>query len=251
MTSLTQLIDYSTQLLSSDKIKDYCPNGLQVEVNPQVKKIVTGVTACQALIEAAHREKADTLLVHHGYFWKNEAAPLVGLKARRIRSLFEYQINLIAWHLPLDMHLEYGNNIQLANICGFENPQPLDLKNPLLWHSQLDKTLSPLELTQRLTEKLNRPPLHIAGGKTEIKHLFWCTGGAQNMIEQAIMAGADAYISGEISESTTHIAREAGIHYFAAGHHATERYGVIALGNHLKQQFTDLEVIHIDIDNPV
>ncbi len=251
MPTLAKLLRYSETLLQSQQIKDYCPNGLQIECRQKVRKIVTGVTACQALIDKAIQLEADTLLVHHGYFWKNEAAPLVGLKGKRIASLFTHKINLIAWHLPLDMHLKYGNNIQLAKQCGFPNPQPFDSKYPLLWHSTFKTPLSPLQLKQQIKQNLNRMPLHIEGGKKKIKHLFWCTGGAQNMLEEAINAGADAYISGEISESTPHIAKEAGVHYFAAGHHATERYGVITLGDHLAKKFKNLEVIHIDIPNPV
>ncbi len=248
---LQKLTTYCNEFLAIDDIKDYCPNGLQVESNPFVKKIITGVTASQALIDAAIAEKADTLIVHHGFFWNNEAAPLVGIKGKRIRYLFQSKINLLAYHLPLDMHLTLGNNQQLGMILGFNHPAPVDLKNPLLWQSTLSTAISAKQLKHQITHQLGRKPLLIKAGKKPIKKVAWCTGGAQSMIEDAVKIGADAFISGEISESTTHIAREAGIHYFSAGHHATENYGVMALGQHLAKKFKGIEVAHINIFNPV
>lgn len=241
------------KLLSPHLIKDYCPNGLQVEGKAEVKKIVTGVTACQALIDRAIEEKADALVVHHGFFWKGEAAEIRGMKFRRIKALMDNGINLYAYHLPLDVHSELGNNAQLAKLLGFDVLGGLEADNPksVAIHGQLEEPLTGEELAARIAMALHREPLHIGNNApAEIKTVGWCTGGGQDFIELAAQKGLDAFISGEVSERTTHIARELGIHYFGAGHHATERYGVKALGEWLAQEH-QFEVTFIDIDNPV
>ncbi|MCE7554291.1 Nif3-like dinuclear metal center hexameric protein [Aliivibrio fischeri] len=244
------------QLLNSELkpqlIKDYCPNGLQVEGSNEIKKIVTGVTASQALIDAAIEENADALLVHHGYFWKGEAEPITGMKGKRIRSLIQNDINLFAYHLPLDIHPKLGNNAELARLFSISNVEGLEATpQSIAMKGELTETLSGEEFALRIQQVLNREPLHIKPTQDKpIKTVAWCSGGGQDYIELAAQQGMDAFISGEISERTTYIARELGIHYFVAGHHATERYGVKALGEWLEKEH-GFDVKFIDIDNPV
>lgn len=246
----TQLAQFCDDYLSASEFDDYCPNGLQVDADTPITKIITGVTACQALIDAAIAEKAQAIVVHHGYFWKGEPSPLVGMKGRRVRTLMQHGISLIAYHLPLDAHPAIGNNALLA--------QDLDLhiEGALYPHQKHPvgniatcSPISPAKLAQKISDKLGRAPLHIASGKETLTKIALCTGGAQDMIEQAAKMGCDAFISGEISERTTHAARELGLDYFAAGHHATERYGARALGEVLAAHF-GVEVKFVDIDNP-
>ncbi len=242
-----KLVAYCDNFLQLEQFKDYCPNGLQVEGKATIRKIVSGVTASQALIDAAIENKADVLLVHHGFFWKGENPVLVGMKYRRIKALMDHGINLIAYHLPLDAHQQLGNNIQFANALSIKNISNFGNQD-LALIGDINKT-SGQELSLKLTAILSRKPLHISSDRM-IKRLALCTGGAQSFISDAIEQGADAFISGEISESTVHIARENNIHYFSAGHHATERFGVQALGLHLAQKY-QLDYEFIDIDNPV
>ncbi len=251
MTKVSQIITYCDELLNPTEFKDYAPNGLQVEGRPDVKVIVSGVTATQMLIEKAITLNADMLLVHHGYFWKGEDARLIGMKGRRVKALMQNDINLVGYHLPLDAHPQLGNNAQLAKVLGLQNIQVKGqgYAKGLLFTGELPEAVNADRLSQHLFDCLQRQPMHIAAGDKPIKTLAWCTGGAQGFIGQAEALGVDAYISGEISEKTTHEARESGIHYFAAGHHATERYGVLALGERLADQFA-LEHHFIDIDNP-
>ncbi|MBV7299630.1 Nif3-like dinuclear metal center hexameric protein [Enterovibrio paralichthyis] len=234
-------------------IKDYCPNGLQVEGKGNVKNIVTGVTASQALIDAAIAQKADALLVHHGYFWRGESEPIRGMKFKRIKALIESGINLYAYHLPLDVHPEVGNNAQLGKLLGIDQFGGLEVGNPnsVAVYGELDTPLTAEAFSERIEEVLGRKPLFIDGGsEVMIKTVGWCTGGGQDYIDLAANRGLDAFISGEISERTTYSSREQGIHYFAAGHHATERYGVKALGEWLVGEH-GFNVTFIDIDNPV
>lgn len=250
--SLKQLENDLKELLKPDLFSDYCPNGLQVEGRSEISRIATGVTACKALIEAAAEQGADMLLVHHGYFWRGEDQSISGLKKSRIECLLKHQINLMAYHLPLDVHRQLGNNVQLAKVLGFEIDGELGKQNnhPIALTANLADTLSFVEMKKLLEGKLGREPFGIEGGEGPIKSVAWCTGAAQNHIQLAVDAGVDAYITGEVSEPTVHIAREAGLHFFAAGHHATERYGVQALGNYLAEKYS-LEHQFIDIDNPV
>ncbi len=249
--STDTLTSHLSSLLRSEEIKDYCPNGLQVEGTAEISKIVTGVTATQALIEEAIKHGADAILVHHGYFWKGEPAAIAGMKQRRIKALLENNINLIAYHLPLDVHPELGNNRQLAHLLDIEDVTSLSGVTPegLVMQGRLSQGLSHQALNARLTQMLDRSPLSEAVINRTIESLAWCTGGGQGFIEQAAMAGVDAFITGEVSEQTIHTAREMGIDFFAAGHHATERYGIKALGEYLAQQF-DVDVSFIDIPNP-
>jgi len=247
------LEQYLEQLLKPSQIKDYAPNGLQIQGREKITKIITGVTASQALIDRAINEKADAIIVHHGYFWKNESYVIRGMKHKRIKALLDNDINLFAYHLPLDIHPTLGNNAQLAKLFNIEVTGPLELGNPLSVGTQgeLPSTCSGEELAQLINYKLNRTCLHIAAPSNKvIKTIAWCTGGGQDYIELAAEQGIDAFISGEVSEKTTHIAHELDIHFFAAGHHATERYGVKALGEHLAKEHS-VDVMFVDIDNPV
>ena len=249
--NIQRLIAHADQLLSASAFKDYCPNGLQVQGKAQINKLVAGVTASQAMIEAAIAADADALLVHHGYFWKGEAQPIVGMKYQRIRRLLAHNINLIAYHLPLDAHPELGNNAELARLLGITVTGGLEPDNPYSIGNvgEFAEAISAEALAQRVAGVLQREPLLVPGGDHPINTIGWCSGGGQGFIEQAAALGMDAYLSGEISEQTTHAARELGIHYIAVGHHASERYGVQALGRRLADDFA-LDYGFIDIDNP-
>lgn len=246
MAQLEAIVDYCNRRLDAASFDDYCPNGLQVEGRREVGRIVSGVTASEALLEAAIDAGADLVLVHHGYFWRGEPAPLVGLKGRRIRRLMRADVSLVAYHLPLDAHPELGNNRQLGLRLGLQAAAPVD---GLLWGADLAPALSPEALAARVAAALDRTPLLVGGGD-RVERIAWCTGAAQGMIEQAAALGFDAYLSGEISEQTVHQARELGLLYLSAGHHATERYGVQALGAELAARF-GLEHRFIEIPNPV
>ena len=238
-------------LLQPQFFKDYAPNGLQVQGRDEIRRLVTGVTATRALIERAVELQADAILVHHGYFWRGEDPSITGMKYHRVRLLIEHGINLFAYHLPLDAHPSLGNNAQLAQVLGFRvegGLQPAE-QRPVGNVGSLEQSLSLDELALHVAGQLGRKPLCVSGGNHAIRRIAWCTGGAQGYIEQAAALGADAYLSGEISEQTVHVARECGIHYIAAGHHATERYGAPAVGRHLAEKFK-LEHTFVDIDNP-
>ena len=257
--SRDDLSEYLFGYLGVAKIKDYCPNGLQVEGKAQIKKIITGVTASLALIEKAIEEKADAILVHHGWFWKNDDSRVVGQLHDRLKLLMSHDINLFAYHLPLDIHPQLGNNAQLAKMMGWTVAKPskksplatLGVMDGLIWEGKpaaSQKTLG--QLARSLASRLGRDPLVVGNLKKPIKRIAWCTGGAQNYIKEASLMKVDAYISGEISESTFHAANEMGVAYIAAGHHATERYGITALGQHLEKTF-GLKHQFIDLHNPV
>ncbi|MGM0569668.1 Nif3-like dinuclear metal center hexameric protein [Marinobacter sp.] len=247
MAARSDILKTLENWLTPENFQDYCPNGLQVEGRDRVHRIITGVTASQALIDEAVEVGADMILVHHGYFWKGEPQPVTGMKKTRIKTLLTHDISLVAYHLPLDDHPDYGNNRQLAEVLGIANPRPL---SGLLWEGELAEAMSPDRFAGHLAERLSRQPLHVGAGPDTIRRVAWCTGAAQGFLPVAVEAGVDAYISGEASEPTTHTARECGIHYFGAGHHATERYGVQALGGALAREF-GVEHRFIDCDNPV
>lgn len=246
---VNDLKQYLTEILQPDSFNDYCPNGLQVEGKLEVGKIVTGVTASQALIDAAVEAKADAIIVHHGYFWKGEAQSITGMKKRRIKTLLEHDINMFAYHLPLDGHLRFGNNVMLGQVLGLPISRWLDNKN-MLAVSELDQAMRLDELSKLVALKLNRTPQVVGVEDRLVKTVAWCTGAAQGYIEQAVAENIDVFISGEISEQTVHAVLESNTAYIAAGHHATERYGVCALGEHLSQKF-GLQHQFIDINNPV
>ena len=250
--SNTSLLSYLNQLLQPEKIKDYCPNGLQVEGKTSITKVVTGVTASYALIEKAIEVQADAIFVHHGYFWRGENRQITGMKYKRLRALLCNNINLFAYHLPLDIHPEFGNNAQLAALLDIETQRGLEPDNPanVAMCGRLSKPVKLEEFAHTVGLRLNRKPLVISGGEHLIQTIAWCTGGGQGFIEQAAAQNIDAFLTGEMSEQTTHVAKEMNIHFIAAGHHATERYGAKAIGVHLQDKF-DLDVSFIDIDNPI
>jgi dinuclear metal center YbgI/SA1388 family protein len=252
MVTLKDLVEYTNILLCVGDFSDYCPNGLQVEGRAEVRRLATGVTASLALVEAAIDSGADALLVHHGYFWKGEDPCITGMKRRRLQRLLTTETSLLAYHLPLDGHSELGNNAQLASVLGFERSGTFgnDGGMQLARYGNLPQPMSGTALAGHIEHCLGRPPQHISGSAGTIRSVGWCTGAAQSYIEAAVAKGLDAFVSGEISEQTVHIARECGIHYFAAGHHATERFGARALGEHLGRRF-GIEQQFIDIDNPV
>lgn len=251
MVELKQLEKYCNQLLQIESIADYCPNGLQLDAGvEQIQRVVTGVTASLALIDAAVQQQADLLLVHHGYFWKGEPPALIGIKGRRVATLYRANISLMAYHLPLDVHKELGNNRLLAQRFGFEHAAAVEPGDGLLWTADLPQPESVEEITARIVRGLGREPLYLPGGRPEIKRVGWCSGGAEDYITQAAEHGVDAFISGEVSEQTMHLARELGVHFFAVGHHASERFGIQALGEHLAERF-ELEHRFIDLPNPV
>jgi len=249
--SLTALVQLLNSELASSTIKDYCPNGLQVEGKPQIKKVVTGVTASQKLLDAAIAVNADAIVVHHGYFWKGEASEITGMKKRRLQSLLRHDISLLAYHLPLDVHATLGNNAQLGKLLGLSNIRPLTTVEPrgVVMMGDIDAPVSAAEIATQLQQLLGREPLLHTAGAATVKTLAWCSGGGQGYIQAAADAGADLFFSGEVSEQTIHCADELGIHFIAAGHHATERYGIQALGQWLAGQ-TGIEVCFIDVPNP-
>jgi dinuclear metal center YbgI/SA1388 family protein len=262
-----ELNAYLEGVLEPARFRDYCPNGLQVEGRTEIRRIVCGVTASQALIDAALAQGADALLVHHGWFWKNEDGRVTGFRKRRLQTLLAHDINLFAYHLPLDAHAEFGNNAQLGKRLGFEATGrfaeqdigflgvPSAPTAGVVPPAPTAGAVPPAptfaaEIAARVENVLGRAPLLVGDSRREVRKLAWCSGGAQGYFEQAILAGADLYISGEISEQTVHLARESGVPYLAAGHHATERYGAMALGEHLAARF-GLACEFVEIDNPV
>ncbi|HTD02936.1 Nif3-like dinuclear metal center hexameric protein [Undibacterium sp.] len=248
-----QLSEFLASELQISRFRDYCPNGVQVEGRSEIKVLVSGVTANLALLQAAVELRADAILVHHGYFWRGEDMRVIGQKQRRLKLLLQNDISLFAYHLPLDMHPQLGNNAQLAAVLGL-TPDARFGEDDLGWLGTADDTVATVgELAMHIERKLGRKPLLIGDPEQRLHRsarIGWCTGAAQNMLGDAIAAGAGVYLSGEISEPTVHLARESGVAYLACGHHATERYGVQALGRHIGQQFG---VVHhfVDIDNPV
>ena len=247
--NISVLNNYLISLLQPERFSDYCPNGLQVEGKQEISKIVTGVTASMALLEAALQANADAVLVHHGYFWRGEALPITGIKKRRIQFLLQHEINLFAYHLPLDAHAALGNNVMLAKQLGLNITGNAGEKEMILL-AELNAPQSLQTFANLIEHQLARKPQVIGDLTKPIKNVAICTGAAQGYIEQAVEAGVDVYISGEISEQTVHVARETGMSYISAGHHATERYGIRTLGEHLAQKL-GLQHQFIDCDNPV
>lgn len=252
MVKLKTLVNYTNQLLNIEQFKDYCPNGLQIQSGSDINKLLGGVTASRDLIDAACSHDANAILVHHGYFWKGENLAITDMKYERISRLMRSDIAVLAYHLPLDAHPVYGNNAQLAALFGiqiegwFARTSGIDIG----CYGELPKAQSFADFAKFLQNTLGREPLSIQGNERKISKIGWCSGAAQGYLEEAALLGLDAYISGEVSEHTYHAARELGINYFAAGHHATERHGVMALGNHLATQF-DIEFEFLDLKNPV
>jgi dinuclear metal center YbgI/SA1388 family protein len=252
--SLTELCRYLDACLQPELYVDYCPNGLQVEGRARVTRIATGVTACKSLLDEAIAWGADALLVHHGYFWRGEAPQVVGMKRRRLAALLASDVSLLAYHLPLDAHPELGNNASLGRLMGFDPAQLAPLQPGVVGGlgnvADLPEAVPARDFVARLAQLTGRPPLHVGDPGAVVRRIAWCTGAAQDYIGAAVAVGADLFVTGEVSEQTVHTAREEGIQFVAAGHHATERYGVQALGEHLATQFS-LQHRFIDIDNPV
>lgn len=249
MMQLSELDDYIGRLLEINRFRDYCPNGLQVEGRAQVKRIASGVTASQSLLESASAWGADAVLVHHGYFWRNEDLRVTGIKKRRIAHLLEHDMSLLAFHLPLDAHPELGNNAQLAFKLGLE-AQGRFGEQDIAWYGVLHEEQTLEKFTEKITKELQRSPMVIGDRARKLKRIAWCSGGAQSYFEQAIALGVDAFLTGEISEQNVHVANETGVAFISAGHHATERYGVQALGEHLASKWK-IEHKFFDMDNPV
>lgn len=253
-------------LLEVERYKDYCPNGLQVEGRAQVQRVVTGVTASVALIERAIELQADTLLVHHGLFWRGHDGTVTGWMRKRLGLLLQHDINLLAYHLPLDGHSQWGNNAQLGLRLGLAvegrfgeqqlgfwgHPDSMALKAAKGVQSSAAGGVQFADvhsLAAHVTQALGRQVVLVAGQSGPVERIAWCTGGAQGYFEAAIAASAQAFITGEISEPQAHYARECGVSYIACGHHASERYGVAALGEAMAAQH-GLQHEFVDIDNP-
>ena len=244
-----ELNRYLDGLLEVSRYRDYCPNGLQVEGRDEIRRIVTGVTANLDLIQAAIAADADAILVHHGYFWKGDDPCLTGTRRARVALLLAHELSLYAYHLPLDAHAEFGNNALLGKRLGLtETARFAD--QDIGMSGVLDESMRLDAFAARVTQRLERAPLVIGDPAREIKHIAWCTGAAQGFFEEAIKLRPDAYLSGEISEQHVHLARESGVAFLAAGHHATEKFGIRALGEHLAARF-GLAHSFIDIPNPV
>lgn len=243
-----ELADYLNTYLDVERFSDYCPNGLQVAGRSEIRRIVTGVTASQRLIDEAIERQADAIVAHHGYFWKGEPAPVTGIKRNRLAALLAHDISLFAYHLPLDAHPEVGNNVQLGDLMGWECTG--EVPGTLALMGRVNGTETGASLREALREAMEYEVIHIGEDEDEIETVAWCTGAAQGFLQQAIDAGVDAFVSGEISEPTVHLARESGVHYYCAGHHATERGGPEALGRHIGQRF-GVAVEFIDLPIPV
>ncbi|MFZ3018975.1 MAG: Nif3-like dinuclear metal center hexameric protein [Gallionella sp.] len=246
---LDELRDYNASLLQTASFKDYCPNGVQVEGRPEVRRIATAVTASQRMLDEAIAWGADAILVHHGYFWRNEDAAITGIKKRRIAQLLRNDVSLLAYHLPLDAHPELGNNAQLGKLLGLVEQGRFGEQN-IACAGSLVQPQTLAQFAQQVAHGLQRTPQVIGDGARSIRRVAWCSGGAQGYFEMAIAQGVDAYLTGEISEQNYHLAQESGVAFIAAGHHATERYGIQALGNHLGAQF-GLEHRYFELGNPV
>lgn len=249
------LANWLDDTLQAARFKDYCPNGMQVEGRSEVGHIITGVTASEALLRAAVERGADAVLVHHGWMWRNEDRRVIGTRRTRMALTLKNDLNLYAYHLPLDAHPTLGNNAQLARVLGL-SPSRRDDGSPLtcgqdglIWLGNADGLQTLGQLGERVAQRLGRQPLVVGDPDLPLAQIAWCTGGAQGMMGDAVDAGATAYITGEVSESTVHLARETGVGFIAAGHHATERYGVQALGQAVAEQF-GITVEFVDIDNP-
>lgn len=250
MNDRGHLLQLCNTLLQPAQFKDYCPNGLQVEGRQQVRHIVSGVTASRAFIEAALAKGADTLLVHHGLFWRGHDGSVTGWLKQRLALLLANDINLLAYHLPLDAHQALGNNAQWGLRMGWEAQGRFGEQDLGWWGTPSPEASDMAGLSADLHRLLGRAPVAVVpDAQRALKRIAWCSGGAQSWFEAAIAAGADAFVTGEISEPQAHLARETGVAFFACGHHATERYGAPALGAHVAAQL-GLSHEFIDIDNP-
>ena len=248
MASRSAIETYLNNLLDVNRFRDYGPNGLQVEGKGEIVRLVSAVTASRALIEAAIEQGADTILVHHGLFWRGQDGRVTGWLKQRLELLLRHEINLFAFHLPLDAHAQWGNNAQFGARLGLEADARFG-EQDVGFIGNLDDACEVNALANQVGALLRRSPTLVTGDGRPVRRVAWCTGGAQGYFEAAIAAGADAFITGEISEPQAHSARETGVAYLACGHHASERFGAPALGAHLAETF-DLQHSVIEIDNP-
>ena len=245
------LIEYLDAYLEADKFQDYAPNGLQVEGSAEIKKIALGVSASLELIEKAKAMGADTVLVHHGWFWKNEPRTVVGMRRRRLGAVIEAGLNLIAYHLPLDAHREVGNNAELARLLGLTIEKRTGFLDLLHVGSIVDGAMTAQEFAHRVESVLGRRPQLFGDPEKLVQRVGWCSGAAQSDLLDAADLGCDLFLSGEVREATPYEARETGCVYLAGGHSATEQFGVQALGRHIEAAFPDVQCIFIPVENPV
>ncbi|MGA8883831.1 MAG: Nif3-like dinuclear metal center hexameric protein [Acinetobacter sp.] len=252
MAQLNDIIQWCNQALKAHEFKDYAPNGLQIEGKSEVRKIVCAVTASQDAIEAAVAQGADLLLVHHGYFWKGEAYPITGMRGKRIKTLIQHDISLAAYHLPLDSHPVLGNNAAIADLLELENIEALDPseRNPVGNIGYLKQPMAPEAFQAFASARLGFNAIHLPAAPAFIQKVGFCTGGAQDYISKAAEQHCDAYISGEVSERTFYEAKELNVHYYACGHHATERHGVQRLAKAISEQF-NIEYSYFELNNPI
>ncbi len=246
---LKELADYNASLLQTGLFKDYCPNGIQVEGRGDVARIATAVTASLAVLEAAILWGADALLVHHGYFWRGESAEIVGLKKRRLATLLQHDVSLLTYHLPLDAHPTLGNNAQLGQRLGLTETGRCGPQN-MICLGNVTSSIPLKQFAQHVTQTLGKTPLLLGDETRTVQRVAWCSGGAQGYFEEAITQDVDVFLTGEVSEQCFHLAHETGVGFIAAGHHATERWGIQALGAHLADHF-GLQHAFFDQDNPV
>lgn len=252
MISRAELVRYLDTLLEARAGRDYGPNGLQVEGAAEVRKVATGVSGCLELFERARAAGADTVLVHHGIFWEGTPRALTGMQYRRVAALLAGNLNLLAYHLPLDRHPELGNNVLGAKALGLYGVEAFGSYEglPIGARGLFPEPITAAELVERCARAYGREPLAFLGGPAEVRTVGLISGGAQREVYQAIDAGLDAYVTGEVSEWVMNVARESGIHYVAAGHYATEVLGIRALGEHVAARF-GLAHEFIDVPNPV
>ncbi len=252
MAQLNDIIQWCNQTLKSHEFKDYAPNGLQIEGKSEVNKILCAVTASQGAIDAAIAQGADMLLVHHGYFWKGEAYPITGMRGKRIKSIIKNDLSLVGYHLPLDSHPTLGNNAAIADLLALERIEALDPseRNPIGNIGFLQQPMTPQAFKAFVSEQLHFDAIHLPADKASVQKIGYCTGGAQDFIGKAAEQNCDAYISGEVSERTFYEAKELNVHYYACGHHATERYGVQRLAKAISEQF-NIEYSYFELNNPI
>lgn len=249
--NVIELETYINNLLNSGRFQDYAPNGLQVEGRPEVYRIATAVSASMCVIEQAIELGVDALLVHHGYFWKGESQSIRGIKKNRLSSIIKQELNLLAYHLPLDAHLDFGNNASMAKRLEIKVSQvlPWNRHENLLWIGDYQSSLSQDEFFKKLKTLYGPQVINVSVPKKAIRRVAWCTGGAQDVMEEAIQYSIDAFVTGEYSERTYHLAKESNVHFYAVGHHASEKDGIFFLGEHLAYQF-GFQHYFIDEPNP-
>lgn len=243
-----ELISYINRLLAIDSFHDYAPNGLQVEGKNEVRKVALAVSASLYAIKTALAWQADLLLVHHGFFWKNENPRILSWKKNRLHAILGANLNVAAYHLPLDAHPMLGNNAALAKLLGWQIEKQVG-EQDLLFLGSMEKAMEQGKMAISIGDQLGRQVFLVGDPSKKVQKLAWCTGGGQSFFSEAIDQGAEIFITGEGSETHYHFAQECGVGFIAAGHHATERYGIKTLGAHIAQEFK-LETHFIDEDNP-